>query len=208
MITIHHLQVSQSERIVWLCEELGIPDVTALAQAPVLEDNKVMLKESSAIIEYLMNKYGGGRLSLTPFHPRFTDYLYWFHASNCKLQPLVLLILQLSQIHDAGARLARAQERLGALLCLLDDHLDARLWLAGDDFTAADIMLVFTLTTMRVFYGLDLSEGRNVLPCLERSSRREGYQRARNKGDPTLELMIEGRAPKPYVDRLKEAHII
>src|SRR6202171_5795282 len=107
MLTIHHLGKSQSERIVWLCEELGIPyelkryerlPVTMLAPpeykalhplgaAPVITDGDVVLAESSAIIEYIAAKQGNGRLALAAAHPDFAQFLYWFHFANGTLQP-------------------------------------------------------------------------------------------------------------------------
>ncbi len=107
MLTVHHLGKSQSERIVWLCEELGIPydlkvydrdAVTRLAPpeykalhplgaAPVMQDGDVLLAESGAIVEYIVAKHGKGRLTLAPDHPDFAQFLYWFHFANGTLQP-------------------------------------------------------------------------------------------------------------------------
>lgn len=222
-LTVHHLQVSQSERVVWLCEELGVPytltlhqrdpvfspqsikDLNPLGQAPVIQDGDLTLAESAAVVEYIIHKHGGGRLSLAPSHRNYADYLYWFHMSNSNMQPLVLTLLHLSSVGNAGDRLASTQARFDKLLTLLDTRLTQNTWLAGDDFTAADIMIVFTLTTMRVFYGYDLSGRPGILAFLDRATKREAYKRARAKGDPELELMIEGPAPKPFIARLKEA---
>lgn len=107
MLTVHHLGKSQSERIVWLCEELGIPyelkihdrdAVTRLAQAdykalhplgaaPVIIDDDIVLAESGAIVDYIVAKYGEGRLVLSPGHPDFAQFVYWFHFANGTLQP-------------------------------------------------------------------------------------------------------------------------
>ena len=107
MITVHHLGVSQSERIVWLCEELGLPyklqrydrDPTtrfALANykalhpmgiAPVITDGALVLAESGAIVEYLIGRHGGGRLAVRADQANFTDYLYWFHFANGTMMP-------------------------------------------------------------------------------------------------------------------------
>jgi glutathione S-transferase len=107
MITVHHLGVSQSERVVWLCEELGLPyslrrydrdPTTRLAPAeykalhpmgiaPVITDGDVVLAESGAILEYLMARYGGAGLSVGPKQPNFPDYLFWFHFANGTLMP-------------------------------------------------------------------------------------------------------------------------
>ena len=89
------------------------------------------------------------------------------------------------------------------MLSLMDARLQESKWLAGEEFTAADIMNVFTLTTMRVFYPFDLSEYRGILAYLERVAQREGYRKAREKADPELELMIEGKPPTSFLERLK-----
>ena len=106
MLTVHHLGKSQSERIVWLCEELEIPyelkcytrdPVTMLAPpdykalhpigaAPVITDGDLVLAESGAVVDYIIAKYGNGRLALAPDHPDFAHYLYWFHFANGTLQ--------------------------------------------------------------------------------------------------------------------------
>lgn len=107
MLTVHHLGVSQSERIVWLCEELGVPyelkvyerdHVTRLAPpaykalhpmgiAPVITDGDLVLGESAAIIDYIIAKYGNGRLTVGKDDPAFADYLYWYHFANGTLLP-------------------------------------------------------------------------------------------------------------------------
>jgi glutathione S-transferase len=107
MITVHHLGISQSERIVWLCEELGIayelktyprePNGAAPAAykalhpqgtAPVITDGSLVLAETGAIVDYILARHGGGRLVLGPQAPDFPDYLYWLYstlatASSC-----------------------------------------------------------------------------------------------------------------------------
>jgi glutathione S-transferase len=109
MLTIHHLGHSQSERILWLCEELGVPydmvkhvrdPVTRLSPpalralhplgaAPVIEEDGLKLAESAAIVDYIIDRHGGGRLRLGPGHPDFAAYLYWFHFANGNLQPVL-----------------------------------------------------------------------------------------------------------------------
>ena len=107
MITVHHLGVSQSERIVWLFEELDIPyqlkryerdPASGLAPAsykalhpmgiaPVITDCALVLAESGAIIEYVIAKYGNGRLAVASDKPNFADYLFWFHFANGTMMP-------------------------------------------------------------------------------------------------------------------------
>lgn len=220
-ITVHHLQISQSERIPWLCEELGIPytlklhqraplfspqsikDLSPLGQAPVIQDGDLTLFESAACVEYIIQKYGNGKLTLPPSHQKFADYVYWFHFSNGTFQPHVLLARRISSILPAGASDGGVVARLGTMLAFIDARLAKNTWLAGEEFTAADIMTVFTLTTMRAFYPYDLTGYEGILAYLQRVVQREGYQKAKAKADPDLELRIEGKAPQSYIDKLK-----
>lgn len=212
MLTIHHLGHSQSERIVWLCEELGIPydlklytrdSVTRLSPpalralhplgaAPVLEHDDLMLAESGAIMEYIVAKFGNGRLALPPSHPDFAKYLYWFHFANSNLQPVMsrnMLVHRLDLADDNPVKVS-TRERLDRALGTLETRLDDTTWLAGEAFTAADIMIVFTLTTMRLFYPLDLTPWKNILAYLQRVGARPAYQAAMKKGDPDLVPML------------------
>jgi len=111
MLIVHHLGVSQSDRIVWLCEELGLdyelrryerdpetkaapPEYKALhpfGTAPVIEDGDLVLAESSAIVEYLCRVHGGGRLLPGPEHPEYTNFLFWFHFANGSVLPAVMM---------------------------------------------------------------------------------------------------------------------
>jgi glutathione S-transferase len=212
MLTIHHLRRSQSERIVWLCEELGIdyalksydreattllapPDYKALhpmGTAPVIDDGAIRLAESGAIVEYLMAKHGGGRLALPPTHADYAAYVHWLHFPNGTLLPVMgrnLLLQRLALLADnAIQRSTRA--RLELALNFAEAHLAARTWLAGDTFTAADIMTVFSLTTMRLFYPLDLAPWPNIRAYLARIGARDAYRRAMAKGDPGMEPML------------------
>jgi glutathione S-transferase len=224
-LVVHHLQVSQSERIVWLAEELGldyklvihkrdpflspqsIKDLNPLGQAPVIQDgDDVTLAESGAIAEYILQKYGDGKLRLPPSHPKYAQYLYWFHFANGNLHPQLsrVMVLKLCNVNQEEWHAQRHFKHLVKFLQFMDAHLAANTWLAGSDFTAADIMNVFPLTTMRTFSGLDLSEYPNILAYLKRCSEREGYKRARAKGDPDLALMIEGAPPAQFLENLKQ----
>ena len=208
MLTIHHLGKSQSERIIWLCEELGLPyaleryerdPVTILSPpalkalhplgaAPVITDGVLVLAESGAIIDYLITKYAGGRLKLGPEHPDFAHYLYWFHFANANLQPHMgrnMIIRRLNLAAD-NPTLVLTQGRLERALSLVNARLADADYLAGNEFTAADIMIVFSLTTMRIFLPLNLTPYPHIRAYLRRIGEREGYQRAMRKGDPDL----------------------
>lgn len=205
-LIVHHLGHSQSERIVWLCEELsleyelkryqrradnrlGPPEYKALhpmGSAPVINDGALVLGESAAIVEYLIATRGRGRLTVKRGEPGFADYLYWFHFANGTLQPSVLQVRSLERVDpsEKNAVLRAAQERFELVLSLLDQRLAEVPYLAGPELTAADIMTVFSLTTMRRFKPYDLSPWPKILAYLQRIGARPAYQRAMRKADP------------------------
>jgi glutathione S-transferase len=208
MLTIHHLGISQSERIIWLCEELGVPyelkryqrdPVTILSPpelkalhplgaAPVITDGELVLAESGAIIDYIIAIYGGGRLALAPAHPDFASYLYWFHFANANLQAQLgrNMILSRLKLAPDEPTMAMTRLRLDRALGLVDARLGSAAYLAGAELTAADIMIVFSLTTMRNFFPLDLTPYSHIRAYLGRIGQREAYQRAMHKGDPDM----------------------
>ena len=212
MLKIHHLGHSQSERIVWLCEELDIPyalthytrdAVTVLSPpefkalhplgaAPVIEDGDVLLAESAAIVEYIVVKHGGGRLKPGPEHPDYAAFLYWFHFSNGNLQPAIGRLMMMSRAKLAADHpvLVSVQGRLDRVLALVEARLGEATWLAGSEFTAADIMSVFSFTTMRLFQPIDLAPYPNIRAYLQRIGERPAYRRAMAKGDPDLVPML------------------
>lgn len=213
---VHHLGRSQSERIVWLCEELGLgyelrhhvrdaqtmlspPSLLAVhptGAAPVIEDaqgdNPVVLAESGAILAWILAKYGRGRLELAPDHADYAAYLYWLHYANGTLQPAMgrgMIIRRLALPEDNPVRIAMLG-RLAKALGLLEARLAGVLWLAGAEFTAADIMTVFSVTTMRYFNPTDLGGCPAILAYLQRVAARPAYQRAMAKGDPGMALLL------------------
>lgn len=212
MLTIHHLEKSQSERIIWLCEELGLPyrlerhlrdKETILASAefkamhpqgtaPIVMDDGLVLAESAAVVDYILAKYGKGRLALGPDDAGFAEYLYWFHFSNGTLQPymgrnMVLSRLGLPADHPV---VAAQRGRLERALELVETRLGQADYLAGAELTAADIMTVFSLTTMRIFMPVDLAPYPNIRAYLQRIGAREAYRRAMAKGDPDLQPLL------------------
>jgi glutathione S-transferase len=212
MLTVHHLGKSQSERIVWLCEELAIPyelkrynrdPVTMLAPpeykalhpigaAPVINDGPLTLAESGAIVEYIIAKYGDGRLALASNHPDYANYLYWFHFANGTFQPSMgrNMILRWLRLAEDNPVLVAMKERLDRALNAIEHRLSKVTFFAGREFTAADIMMVFSLTTMRHFLPLDLAPYPNLLAYLQRIGARDAYQRAMRKGDPDLTPLL------------------
>lgn len=216
VLTVHHLGRSQSERIVWLCEELGLdyrlkvydrspllapPELKKLhplETAPIITDGDVTLAESGAIMEYILVKYGEGKLVVGPEEKNYADYLYWLHFANGTLQLSVSrnMFLRMAQLpaenQVRGAAVSRREHAIG----LINDRLKDNEWLAGKEFTAADIMTVVSLTTMRLFMPYSLESYPNVIAYLKRVGAREGYKRAMAKGDPGLAPVLGAEAPK------------
>lgn len=205
MLTVHHLGVSQSDRIVWLCEELAVPyelmlydrdPVTRRAPpaykalhpsgtAPVITDDGLILAESGAIIEYIVAKHGNGRLTLPADHPNFASFLYWYHFVIGSLMPCMMILM------DDGRMAPMMRDRLAGNLAMLDAHFaKGHTWLAGDTFTIADIIILFPLTTMRAFLPIDLSPFPSLRAYLHRVTERPAFQAAKAKADPDLELQI------------------
>ncbi|SEQ77655.1 glutathione S-transferase [Solimonas aquatica] len=212
MLTVHHLGVSQSERIVWLCEELEIPytlkryerdpqtrrapaEYKALhpqGTAPVISDGELVLPESAAIIEYIGRKYGGGRMSVAPDAPNYADYLYWFHYANGSFMPVLMLQmlgLGLSAAPD-HPRMGFVMQRLAQARILIEERLARSDYFAGPQLTGADVMMMFPLSTMRNFSPLDLSQMPATRAYLQRIAARPAYQRAMAKGDPGMPLKL------------------
>jgi glutathione S-transferase len=213
MLTIHHLGHSQSERIVWLCEELEVPyelrrhvrdPVTLLSPpelkalhplgaAPVIEDDGLLLAESAAIVEYIIARHGGGRLRPGPERADFADFLYWFHFANGNLQPAMVRMLFLNRVQLPASH--PVQEALQGRLDRALAHVDTRLrevpYFAGQEFTAADIMHVFTLTTMRLFQPVDFAPYLGIRAYLRRIGERPAYRRAMANGDPDLVPLLD-----------------
>ena len=211
MLTVHHLGVSQSERIVWPCEELGVPyelklydrdPVTRLAPpqykalhpvgtAPIITDGDVVLPESGAIIEYIIGKYGHGRLAVGPEAPNFADYLFWLHFANGTMMPRHMMLLGARpEGEDDSPRARWVRERAQLTWDLVEDRLSKAPYFAGDDFTAADIIMLFPLTTMRAFVAQSLDAYPSIRAYLQRIGERPAYRRAMAKGDPAMTPML------------------
>jgi glutathione S-transferase len=211
MLTVHHLGKSQSERIVWLCEELETPyelkrytrdAVTMLAPpeykalhpigaAPVITDGDLVLAESGAIVDYIMAKYGKGRLTPSANDPGFAQFLYWFHFANGTLQAAMgrLMILNRLKLPDDNPVLGAMKMRVDRAFDLADARLREAEYLAGA-FTTADIMIGFSLTTMRYFQPYDIARCPNLVTYLARIGARPAYRRAMEKGDPGMALLL------------------
>jgi glutathione S-transferase len=198
MITIHHLLVSQSERVIWLMEELGLPyelksyprqpnymaavEFSALhpvGQAPVIEDGDVVLAESLAIVTYILELYGNGALRIAPGEKGYADYLYWMAYSIGGLAPQAMQYMTALRMGtESGPFADMAQERRGRHLGMIDKRLAENEWLAGETFTGAEIMCQFYFGTMAKFGALDISGYPNIGRWLGQIAERPAFQRA------------------------------
>jgi glutathione S-transferase len=209
MITIYHLSTSRSERIVWLMEELGLdyklerfqresngaaPEpyriIHPLGKAPVIRDGETVLAESGAIVDYIVHRYGGGRLTIEPEAAAYARYLYWLHFAEGSLMSLMLIALVVSRVPGGNASppgirvLARMKQMLG----FVDSELGAGPYFVGQTFTAADVMMLFPFTTLRLFLEYDLAPYPNILAYLARIEARPAYRKAMALAEPKADV--------------------
>jgi glutathione S-transferase len=203
MIIVHHLENSRSQRILWLLEELELPyeirrynrdrktmlappelrRVHPLGKAPVIEDEGRVVAETGAIVEYLVEK-AGGRLGPPANREAVLLYRHFLHyAEGSMMGPLlVLLVLKRMGIFGRPAKPAM-QKMLDRHLDWLETELSGRPWFAGDEFTAADVMMSFPLEASQDRGGLDHSRP-NLMDWLARIHARPAYGAALTKGGP------------------------
>lgn len=211
MIVLHHLGVSQSERIAWLLEELDIPyevkhykrlpgggaappEYRALHPAgtsPVIEDGDVKLAETSAIVEYLLARYGKGRLTVAPDDPLYADYLFWLHYPNGSIVPAALIEGIVRMLGAGEHPVAKSMgHRMDAAYAMMESALGRHPYIAGDDFTAADVLAVFPITTMRAFAPRDLGAFPNIRAYLNRIAERAAFRTAMEKVEPGRKILL------------------
>jgi glutathione S-transferase len=216
MIVVHHLNNSRSQRVLWLLEELGVPyeikryqrdaqtmlappelrSVHPLGKSPVIQDGAVTLAESGAILEYLVERHGNGRLVPAPGTPERLRYTYWMHFAEGSAMPPLLLKLVFDRIERAPmpffvrpvaraiAQRAKAgfvQPNIDRNLDYMESELQARDWFAGGEFSAADVQMSFPLEGARARGGLDERRPR-LMDFLTRIHARPAYRRAIERG--------------------------
>lgn len=211
MLVIHHLGLSQSERIVWLCEELGLeyelkrydrradnrlaPDsykaLHPMGIAPVITDGDLVLGESAAICDYINARYGGGRLSPRPDDADFADYLFWFHWSNATYMATKMIAMGIAFSGGDAAKVPFVAERAQRSEELLERRLGEAPFLACERLSLADIMMVYSLTTSRAFGAAPLTGLDNTQAYLRRIADRPAYQQAMAKAEPGTRPMID-----------------
>ncbi|HEV7416156.1 MAG TPA: glutathione S-transferase [Tianweitania sediminis] len=202
MIIVHHLNNSRSQRVLWMLEELELPyeirryerlpnmlappelkRVHPLGKSPVIEDEGRVIAESGAIVEYLVNK-AGGRFGPPDAEDGMLRYRQFLHYAEGSLMPPLLVALVLSKIPIMGKiAMKRIQPMIDVHLDFVEGALKERQWFAGDDISAADIMMSFPLEAARARAGLDRSRPKAVA-WLTRIQSRPAYKRALKAGGP------------------------
>lgn len=218
MLTVHHLNNSRSQRVLWLLEELGVPyeivryqrqpDMRApaelraihpLGKSPVITDNGTTVAESGAIVEYIIETYGEGRLIPPAKTPERLRYTYWLHYAEGSAMPPMLLKLLFTMMPKRGPALLRPLVRKishQALTAFINPQLELHMayweselgkstWFAGEEFTAADIQMSFPLEAAAARAGLDQGHPR-AMAFLKRIHARPAYVRALEKGGPHM----------------------
>ena len=216
MVVVHHLNNSRSQRVLWLLEELGVPyevkryerdaktmlappallAIHPLGKSPVIVDGTVTLAESGAIIEYLVDKYGAGRLIPPAGSPERLRYTYWLHYAEGSAMPPLLFRLVFNRIATNPApwpisaiarKIASTVENsfitpnLNRHLDYMEAELNSHPWFAGEQFTAADVQMSFPLEAAASRGGLNASRPK-LMAFLERIHARDAYKRALERG--------------------------
>ncbi len=216
MLVVHHLNNSRSQRVLWLLEELGVlyevkryerdaktmlapPSLLAvhpLGKSPVIVDGAVTVAESGAIVEYLIDKYGAGRLIPPAGSTARLRYTYWLHYAEGSAMPPLLFKLVFDRIaaNPAPWPISAISRKLAATvqnsfigpnlkrhLDYMEAELAAHAWFAGDEFTAADVQMSFPLEAAASRAGLNATRPK-LMGFLDRIHAREAYKRALERG--------------------------
>jgi glutathione S-transferase len=222
MITVHHLNASRSQRVPWLLEELGVPyevklyqrdaktmlappdlkRVHPLGKSPVITDGDRVVAESGAILEYVVEKYGNGKLMPPAGSPEHLRYSYWMHYAEGSAMPLLVMRLIFGFIEKQkvpffvkpivkGIVKNVNQSFLDPQFKLHFDFIEAELgkseWFAGKDFTAADVQMSFPLEAASARANLG-SQYPKIKAFVDRIHARPAYKRASEKVGP-LEVL-------------------
>jgi glutathione S-transferase len=216
MITVHHLNNSRSQRVLWLLEELELPyevkryerdsktmlaprelkNVHPLGKSPVISDAAEVIAESGAIVEYLVETHGKGRLQPMTGTPEYRQYRYWMHYAEGSLMPPLLLKLIFDKVASSPmpffikpvakkiasmANKAFISNQIKTHLSFVEAELGKRAWFCGDAFSAADIQMSFPLEAAAARGAIN-AEYPNITQFLQRIHCRDAYQRALKTG--------------------------
>jgi glutathione S-transferase len=201
MLVVHHLNDSRSQRILWLLEELGAPyeikhykrdattrlappelkNVHPLGKSPVITDGAETIAESGAIVDYIVRKYGKGRLTPAAGSPDFEKYNEWLHYAEGSAMLPLMLNMYVMRLGEAGAPLhARIADEMANHLGYVEQSLAGRDWLMGKELTGADIQMSFVGEVARAFGQHDKYP--NIKGWVERFQARPAYIAALEKG--------------------------
>jgi glutathione S-transferase len=218
MIIVHHLNNSRSQRVLWLLEELGLeyeivryqrdaktmlapPELRAvhpLGKSPVIGDGDIVVAESGAICEYLIDTYGNGRLAPARGTPERRRWTYFLHYAEGSLMTPLLMKLVFDRVESSPAPffvkpIARAiaqkvkrtyiTPQINQHMNYLEAELGKHAWFAGEEFSAADIQMSFPLEAAAARGGLDQAWPK-LMAFLDRVHRRPAFQRALERGGP------------------------
>ncbi len=202
-VTVHHLENSRSQRVLWLLEELGLPyevrryernratmlaplelkRVHPLGKSPVIEHSGTVVAETGAIVEYLV-ELADGRLGMPGHRDDALRYRHFLHYAEGSLMPPLFTKLVLSRVPLlGGVAQKKFQPMIDVHLDYVDAELSARPWFAGEAFTAADVMMSFPLEA--AVARASATEGRpHIAAWLEKIHARPAYQAALKAGGP------------------------
>jgi len=217
VLTVHHLNNSRSQRVLWLLEELEVPyeivryerdpqtmlappelkAIHPLGKSPVVTEDGEAIAETGAIVEYILGRYGEGRLAPAPGTPAARRLTYWLHYAEGSAMPPLLMKLVFSRLPENAPRLVRPivssiakRAQSGFIDPQLTAHFDyweAELekgdWFAGEAFSAADIMMSFPLEAAADRAAARVGRPR-LAAFLKRIHVRPAYRRALERGGP------------------------
>jgi glutathione S-transferase len=201
MVVVHHLNNSRSQRILWLLEELGTPyeivkyqrmeglplappelkAVHPLGKSPVITDGARTIAESGAIVEYLIDTYGGGRLKPQAGTDAYWRYVEWMHYAEGSAMLPLLLALYAGFLGESAALLRpRIDSEIANNLGYIEQNLQGREFFVGGGVTGADIQMLFVLEAA----GARLEPYPAAAAYRERMHARPAYQRGIDRGGP------------------------
>jgi len=205
MIEVHHLNNSRSQRVLWLLEELGLEysvvkhqrdaetnlappslkGIHPLGKSPVVRDGELLLYESGALVEYVLDRYGEGRMAPAPSSPEYLRYRQLMHFAEGSAMTPVLLKLYLSRLGEAAdPLLPRVHAEIDNNFGFLDAELGDADWFVGGELTGVDVMLSFPVQAIRMLYTLDAFP--RLAAFRERVIARPAWTRALERGGPYL----------------------
>jgi glutathione S-transferase len=206
-VTVYHLSESRSERIVWLLEELSTPyelvefkrlfpsmeappeyrALHPMGTSPMIGDDGQILIESGTIVEYILERYGSGRLVPPRKTPEHTRYLQWMHFSEGMAMSGLMnegLLLMNGADPAQSSILGSLRRRNDRMMDYIDGELGRSRYFAGDEFSAADIMMTFIFPVYIRFLQRPLAPYSNIAQYLHRIEGRPAYERAMGRANP------------------------